>query len=320
MASLVVIGFTSLGFLLYVTMVAVSVFSFNCPFQTPLSLLIRSIMNEVEVLWKKHRIPVDNLTDRLTADAAPLHILHQQAFHSPLSLPWEKEYNLDALCITRILGMSPKMDTLQLTIDFAQDVIWDNGIKNTPLMWIYRMLISCFDFTRPQTPILIPTQRDVAYLSAKAFTHIKLQQNCFSQRGGPGAAGGAWRPDTPHTRLGYPGSGVDPDLGSALFMVDMSLGSAVDIPWDKYRLSPAHHLWVSHLLVYYAVHEPLSKVVSDFVKYSLDPEKSPSDAVIADCLYIINTMLGSRFNIEDLTKRDKRFGYLVLINHSGADI
>jgi hypothetical protein len=37
MVSSVVIGFTTLGCILYIAMVVVSVFSFDCPFQTPLS-------------------------------------------------------------------------------------------------------------------------------------------------------------------------------------------------------------------------------------------------------------------------------------------
>jgi len=102
-------------------------------------------------------------------------------------------------------------------------------------------------------------------------------------------------------------------------MVDMALGLKVDIPWDNYRLSPDHHLWASHLFVYHALHEPLSDEVSIFVKYSLDSNKSPSDAAITDCLYIINIILGARFRVEDLTRRDKRFDHLVLLNHSGAD-
>jgi len=325
MISSVVIGFTSLGFLLYIAMVAVSVLSFDCPFQTPLSLLIRSVVKKVKVRWKIWHItitanPAGLVEGGLAAEAASLHALHRQVFHSPLPLSREKGYRLDARCITRVLRMSTRMDTIRLTMDFVQDVIWDSGINNVPLGWIYRKIISCFDFTLPQSPLLIPALRDIAYLSAKAFTHIQFQQHCIPQRGESGTAGGAWRPDIPHTRLGYPGSRIDPDLGSALLMVDMAFGLKVDIPWDYYRLSPAHHLWVSHLFVYYALHKPLSDEVSVFVTYSLDPDKSPSDAVITDCLYIINIILGTRFRVDDLMRRDKRFGHLVLLNYLGADM
>jgi len=203
-----------------------------------------------------------------------------------------------------MLGMSTDVDTIRLTMDFVQDVIWDAGIRNVPLGWIYRKLISCFDFTHPQTPILIPTLRDVAYLSAKAFTHIQIQQQCVPHYEVSDPMGEDWHPDTRHTPLGSPGSRGDPDLECALLMVDRTLGRDVKIPWDEYKLSPAHHLWVSHLFVYYALREPLSDDISMFVKCSFD--KSPSDPVIADCLYIIDIILGTPFRIEDLTRRDKR--------------
>ena len=323
----VVIGFMTFTVLLFAASVVISVLHFDCPFQTPLSLLIRSIVDKVEVWWKKrHRdIPVaTNLADLigggLTVGAAQLVGLQQRVLRSSLSLSWEQGYRLDARCITRMFGMSTDMTTIRLTMDFVQDVIWDSRIKNIPLGWIYEKLISCFDFTHSQTPILIAAYRDIAYLSAKAFTHIHFQQQYILQSRGTGPVGGAWRPDTPHPRLGYPGPRVDPDLGSALRMVDMALGTRADILWDRYQLSPAHHLWVSHLFVYHAVREPLSDEVSAFVKYSLDPDKSPSDAVITDCLYIINIILGAHFRIEDLTRRNKRFDHLALLSHSGADM
>ena len=308
MISSVVIGFILLGFTFYAAMVTVSVYSIDCPFQTPLSWFIRFIFGKLKTWWKKNQRQVAaNLTDLagggLTAGAAPLYALHRRVFHSSLS--WEKGYKFDARCITRMLVMSTDVDTIRFTMDFVQEVVWDAGIKNVPLGWIYRKLMSCFDFTHPQTPILIPTLRDVAYLSAKALTHIQVQQR-VPQRGGPGPVGDIWHPDAPHIRLGYPGSRIDPDLGSALLMVDMALGLKVVIPWDNYRLSPAHHLWVSHLFIHFALREPLSDDVSDFVKYSLDPDRSPGDAVITDCLYIINIILGTRFRVEDLTRRDKR--------------
>jgi len=185
----VVVGYTIFGALLFAAIVVISVLDPDCPFQTPLSLLIRFIINKVEVRWKKHRIPVaTNLTNLvgggLTVGAAPLHALHRQVFHSSLSLSWEKGYKLDARCIIRMLGMSTDMNTIRLTMDFVQGVVWNSGIKNImiPLGWIYRKITSCFDFTHPQTPILIPALRDVAYLSAKAFAHIQFQQHCHPTR------------------------------------------------------------------------------------------------------------------------------------------
>ena len=310
MVSSVVIGFTSMGFILYVAMVAVSVLSFDCPFQTPLSLLIRSVIDTVHSWKQDHKQATPDLTalarGGLTVGTAPLHGLHRRVFYSSLSLSWEKGYRFDARCITRMLGMSTDVDTIRLTMDFVQEVIWDARIRNVPLGWIYKKLISCFDFTHPQTPILIPTLRDIAYSSAKAFTHIQIQQQCFPHHSGPDPMNEDWHPNTSHTPLGSPGSRGDPDLECALLMVDRTLGRDVKIPWDEYQSSPAHHLWVSHLFVFSALREPLSDDVSMFVKSSFD--KCPSDAVIADCLCIINIILGTPFRIEDITTRDKRLG------------
>ena len=169
MVSSVIIGFTSLGFLLYVIMVAVSIFSFDCPFQTPLSLLIHSIVNEVR--WKEHHTPVaTNLTDLvgggLTIGAAQLIDLQQRVFRSSLLLSWEQGYRLDARCITRMLGISTDMDTIRLAMDFIQEVIWYIGIENALLGWIYEELISCFDFTHSQTSTHVPELRKVQGLRA----------------------------------------------------------------------------------------------------------------------------------------------------------
>ena len=309
--SSVIIGFASFGFILYVAFVAASVISFDCPFQTPISLVARSVVDMAK-LWRRdhpRRVASDLTTlakGGLTVGTAPLQGLHRRVYYSSLALAWERGYRFDARCITRMLVMSTDLDTIRLTMDFVQEVIWDAGIKTVPLGWIYRKLTSCFDFTHPHTPILIPTLRDIAYLSAKAFTHIQVQQRCVPEHDGSTHVDDEWRTATRHTPLGSLGSTGDPDLESALLMVDKAFGRDVEIPWHEYRLSPAHHLWVSHLFVYHAWRNPQSKDVPVFVKYSLDPGKSPSDAVITDCLYIINIMLGAPFRIEDLTERDKR--------------
>ena len=323
--SSVVIGFASFGSILYLAIIVASVLSFDCPFQIPLSSLIRSVIDIIK-LWERGH-PRQTTPDLatlaewgLTTGTAPLHGLHRRVYFSSLSLCWEWGYGLDARCITRILAMSTDVDTIRLTMDFVQEVIWDAGIKSVPLEWIYKKLISCFDFTHPHTPILIPTLRDVAYLSAKAFTHIHIQQHCIHGHGAFVHTGKDWRADIRHTPLCSLGASGDPDLESTLLMVDNAFGRNVEIPWDEYRLSSDHHLWVSHLFIYLAWRDPLLKDIPIFVKYTLDPDKSPSDAVIADCLCIVNLMLGTPFRLKDFTSRDKRLDCLLLFYSSGADV
>lgn len=311
--SSVIIGFTAFAFFLFVVIVTISVRHFNSPFQTPLSLSIRYLVAKHKTWREKNRPQVVTdlasfMGDGVMVSGAPFHASHHQVSYSSLSRLWERGYKLDARCIIRMLKMAPDMPSIRLTMAFVQEVVWGLGIEHFPLKLIYERLMACFDFPHLRTPTLIPGQRDMAYLSAKALAHIQIQRRYIRQPEGPDP--GNWYPDTPHKRLSYPGSGVDDDLGSVLHMVDDMLrpevAPEVTIHWDGYRLNPDHHLWVSNHYIYFAMHEPLSDRVWDFVKYSLDPDKPPSDAVITDCLYIINMMLGTIFHVGDLTRRDKR--------------
>ena len=314
--SSVVIGFTSLGCIIYIAIVTTSILSFDCPFQTPISTFIHFTIKTVKPwLQKLYRRVTPNHASLaeggLNVGTAFLP-LQSQVYYLSLSPYWEKGYRHDARCITRMLVMSTDVATIRFTMGFIQDFVWDAGIKSAPLEQIYRKLISCFDWTHPHTPILIPTLQDIAYLSAKAFAHIQVQQHCIPLRRGSGHVGENWRADTRHTPLGSPGSCGDPNLESALLMVDKAFGSKVEIPWNTYRLTPAHRLWVSHLLVYHAWCDPL-QVPDDvlvFVKHTLDPDDPPDLAVIANCLYIIDVLLGTSSRVEDFARRDKRFYHL----------
>lgn len=330
LVSSVVIASTSVGFVLYIAFVTASLVSFDCPFQTPPSLLIYHVNNKVR-LWlqrrqlqrqNKKRVP-NNLEDALTRSTLPQFMatlprdLNHHVDQSRLSPLWKAGYNLDAHCITRMLVLSSDEGTIQITLEFVQDITWHAEIKRAPLKEIYRTLISCFDFARSQTPTLNPRYRDLAYLSAKAFAYIHVQQRCISKTAGLG-----WCPEEPHEQLGLRVSTDDPYLRSALFMVDKALGHDLGVPiLDDYRsLNPAHHLWMSHLFVYYAQHNLLSDDVSAFVRCSLDLEESPDKAVTTDCLYIIGTLLGISPGDSALTRWDKRLDRLVLFRCSGTDL
>ena len=314
--SSVVISFTSFGAALYVAFVAASAISFDCPFQTPLSLLIHYINHGVG-LWlcqwqrNKQRTRVDpediakSIFSKFTL-AGDLALQVDQLFQSPT---WKAGYKLDARCITRMLVLSSDEDTKRIALEFTQDITWYAEIKRTPLKEIHRTLISCFDFTHPQTPTLIPILRDLAYLSAKAYAYIHVQRRCLESQ----HVGDYWFPDEPHEPLSLRVSGdSDPDLRSALLMVDKALEPNLEVIGDYKSLSPAHRLWMSHLFVYYARRHLLSDDVLAFVRSSLDPEQPPdleqfpNRVVIADCLSMIGILLDILPGDTDLTRRDKR--------------
>ena len=289
------------------------------PFQTPLVLLTRYVNHKVRLWsWQRNgrRAPsylIDSVKSALPQFIAPLAAL---TLHADQSFPlptWEARYNLTAHPVTPVPVLSSDEDTIRVTWELAQDI---TRIGRAPLKEIYRTLISCFGFGHSRTPTLYPGLRDLAYLSAKAFAFIHVQQPRIPQDTEAG-----WFPDESHEPLGLRTSRDDPDLRSALLMVDKALGCNLEVIWDDYRsLSPAHHLWMSHLFVYYAWRNPLSNDVSAFVQHTLDLEQYPNRAVVTDCLYMISILLEIPLGDETLTRYDKRLDYLVLFYCSGTDL
>ena len=336
--SSVVIGFTCFGFLFYLLITMISASSFDCPFQTPFSFLIRFAIGlatpYLRNLWQtfgpKRRPPEPamlgprldlplsmNAAGRGRDSEASITALASLApttiqFHrsvTPLFIQGTRAEGdrLDAKCVTRMFVMSTNADVVTSTMDFIPEIIWHSGIKNTPLKRIYDTLMDCFDFSGPH-PVVIPRLRDVAYLSARAFTHIELQRRCITQY--DEHKRDSWNAlCASHPLLSPTDYGPDSDLKSALFMVDMTLGCDNWIPWGEIQITPLYRAWVSHVFIYRAWHEgqPLSEIVIGFVENSMSL-RPPSDVVITDCLFIIGLMVGVPFHVSDITVKDKRSG------------
>ena len=336
--SSVVIGFTSFGFLFYLLIMTASILSFDCPFQTPFSLLIRFVIGLAVPYWRNFRQafgrkpqpPQPPQTGTLGArNNFPLSMSAVGGGHgleanitaltciapAAIRFPWsvtplfvhctgDEGDRLDARCISRMFVMSTDIDVVTSIMDFIPDIIWHGGIKNVPLKRIYDTLMDCFDFSGPG-PAIIPRLRDVAYLSARAFAHIELQRRCITQH--EEHKQDSWKAlCANHHVLSTADYSMHPDLGAALFMVDMTLGYDNKFPWEQVRMTPTHRAWMSHVFLYRAWHEgQLSEIVMDFVEDSLSLE-FPGDIVITDCLFTIGLMIGIPLHVNDITVRDKR--------------
>ena len=333
--SSVVIGFTSFGFLFYLLLVTVSIFSFDCPFQTPFSLAIRFVIDLAIGYWRSVRqtfgpkqqppqprtpggrrdFPFSVKTvgrgDESEASTTALPCMAPDVTQTPgpitpLFVQEEgvKEDILDARCITRMFVMSTDPDVAALTMDFIPEIVWRGGIKDVPLKHIYGTLIDCFNFSGP-SPVVIPNLRNVAYLSARAFVHIELQRRCITQYEEHRQDG--WEAlCTNHPLPLSTGNGPDSDLEAVLFMVDMTLGYENGFPWEQMKMTPSHHAWMSHVFLYHVWHErKVSKVAMDFVENAISVKPS-NEIVITDCLFIIGLMIGVPFHISDITVQDKR--------------
>ena len=335
--SSVVIGFTSFGFLFYMLIVTASILSFDCPFQTPVSLLIRFAIDLALPYWRnlrrtfgskrqppqpgtlgaRHNLPLSMNSvgggHGLEANIVALACIAPAAIQFPWSVTplfvqrIEGEVDrLDARCIDRMFAMSTDVDVVTSIMDFIPEIIWQGGIKNVPLKGIYDILVDCFDLSGPN-PVLIPKLRSVAYLSARAFAHIGLQRRCITQYGEHEQD--SWKVIcVDHPLLSTADYNPDSDLGTALFMVDMTLGYDSGFPWAKTQMTPPHRAWMSHVFLYRAWHEKqVSEVVMDFVENSMS-HRLPNDIVITDCLFIVGLMIGIPVHVSDITVRDKRLG------------
>ena len=333
--SSVVIGFTSFGFLFYLLVATASVLSFDCPFQTPFSLIVRFIIGLAISYWRNLRqtfgpngeshqpgiLGARRSSPFSTNNVGRGHELEASitalACVAPAAVqPWSVDPlfiqeteaegdRLDVRCINRMFVMSTDPDVVASIMDFIPEIIWHSGVKDVPLKRVYDILIDCFNFSGP-TPVVIPKLRSVAYLSARAFTHIALQRRCITQY--EEHEQDDWKAlRASHPLLSPTDYGPDSDLGTVLFMVDTTLGYDTGFPWERVRMTLPHHAWMSHVLLYRAWHEgQLSEVVMDFVEYSVTLEPTSSDAIITDCLFITGLMIGIPFHVSDVTVRDKR--------------
>ena len=342
--SSVLIGFTSFGFLFYLLLVTVSIFSFDCPFQTPFSLAIRFAIGLAVPYWwnlrrtfepKQQPPPPQPRTPRARRDLpfTVNTVSRGESEVSTTSLPCitpaatkfprpdaplfiqeagVEEDRLDARCITRMFVMSTDPDVVTLTMDFIPEIVWHNGIKDVPLKHIHDTLIDCFNFSGP-SPVVIPKLRNVAYLSARAFVHIELQRRCITQYEEHRQDG--WEAlCTSHPLSSSAGDGPDSDLEAVLFMVDMTLGHDNGFSWKEIKMTSPHHAWMSHVFLYHVWHEKkLSKVVMDFVEDSMSPTP-PNDIVTTDCLFIIGLMIGVPFHVSGITVQDKRLDLFIFLN------
>ena len=340
--SSVVIGFTSFGFLFYLSIVTVSVLSFDCPLQTPFSLAIRFVTDLATPYLRNLRQtsgpkqqPSQSRTPGARRDLSfsvktvgrdepeagtttfPCIAPDPAQFPEPVVPLFIQEAGvegdlLDARCITRMFIMSADPNDTAWTMYFIPELVWHSGIKNVPLKRIYDILIDCFDFSGPN-PVVIPGWQYVAYLSARAFAHIALQRRCITKY--EEHKQDSWKAlCANHPVLSPTDYGRDPDLEMVLFMVDMTLGYGNGITWEHTEMTPVHHAWMSHVFLYHVWHEgKLSEAVIDFVESSMTLEP-PNDIVITDCLFIIGLMIGVPFHINDITVRDKRLDLCFFLN------
>ena len=332
----VVAGFTASGVFFYTFIVIAAILSYDCPFQTPFSLLVHFIIRfdnkhkkylENSRRWfrrtfKKRRRsksgepkPPDG-SDTPDADNPRDHIeltMVGSPNDSPASFKKETDWDgfvLDANCIAWMFKMSMDEDVILHIMKFIPEIIWHNGVQTVPLEKLYDTVLECFD-NSSGSPVVISKFKDKAYSSAKALVHLAIQRQCIGNESDTAAFASI---SSRHTILGSRHYDGDSDLEYTLGMIDRVFGTGNPTPmrWDKFSFSNSHHAWMAHILLYRAWYAlklkdgPLPDDISQFLRHSLRRDPLPPPPIISDCLLIIGQVLGIELDINDQHGIDKR--------------
>ena len=334
----VLIGFTSFGLLFYLLIVSAATLSYNCPFQTPVSLVLRFLIrfdNEHKKYLKRsgkllERIFSQKKTRQRPRSGNPYGFGRFDTFdgnnfgdhievpmvglsdQSPLLFNKETDwggYVLDSNCIAWMFEMSMDSDVIMAIMRFIPEVVWHAGIRTIPLERLYDTVLECFDHSSGH-PVVIPKLRNKAYLSAKALLHLAIQRKCIGDEPDRAAFESISRRHSIMNSKHYEG---DSDLESTLGIIDRVFldGGFKRMDWQGFSLTVPHHAWMGHILLYRAWDvlgkgEPLPDDVKEFVLHSLRLEPPPPATIVADCLLIIGLVLGIKLHVDDLLVIDKR--------------
>lgn len=316
--SAVVTGFTASGLAFYIFIVTAATVSKTCPFQTPISVVIRAT-------WERYREDIAGAFKVIrnfigvtrSHQSQPRLITHHQRVASPPIVSdvddQDSEVRAELSCISTMFKMSKAPDSVVTIMAYIPEIIWDNRVKSVPLLQVYQTLRESLRCSADGK--ISPRQgaRELALWSAKALLHLYVQRRCI------------YPADTSlsnqvklidHQKpMGHYGSdrGYD-ELASTFYIIDWTFGAQLQprIPWSELRLSESHHCWLSHILQYRAwdilyAGKKLTDDVREFVKESLS--RRPPTRVIADCLFIINMVAGRRPQPRDLLVKDRRFAF-----------
>ena len=328
----VVFGFTASGFLFYLIIVVAATVSYNCPFQTPLPLIIRFIIrfdrkntryleksgNWFRIFFSRMKkmlrpgTPIPSPWSCFGNGGGGDEIPMSGLFNPRSSLFGEnanqEDFVLDANCIAWMFEVSMDADVILDIMRFIPEVVWHADLRTTPLEKLYDTVLECIDRSSGG-PVLIPKFREKAYSSAKALVHIATQRRFMGAESDQETIDSI---SNLHQTIGSKHYEGDSDLESTLGMVDcvFSPNNPKPMDWHKFSFSVSHHTWMGQILFYRAWDAlgrrgSLPDDVKGFVLHTLGSD-SPPPAIVNVCLVIIGLVLGLRPQDDDPHVTDGR--------------
>ena len=331
----VLIGFTTFGLLFYLLIISVATLSYNCPFQTPLSLILQFLIHfdhehrgylkqskkwfsdifswikKGQILksgslcsWRRSPADENNFSEHIE-----LHVAGQPPPIFDLGADWGSwdGYVVDSKCITWMFEMPMDVDVTMAIAGFIPEIIFHADTQTIPLEGLYNTVLRCFDHSSGHL-ILKPGLRDHAYVSAKALVHVGIQRRCI----GDASRSTEFKSIMDrHQAMGFRYYKGDSDLESTLGFIDRVFGSFGPMNWQNSSFTLPHHSWVAHILLYRAWDflrkgRPVPGYIREFIHLSLQFGPTLPVPIKADCLFLIGLVLEIRLHPQDLLVIDKR--------------
>ena len=331
--SAVVAAFAAFGVLFYLFIVFAATVWKTCPFQTPVSIVLRHVIRHVASLAKKYQpSKLREVRDQLSG-VARFRKLNEsfysttliRSIHEGVELdigipsdtpapatakvnPEEDEstHTSDVNCISTMFRFASGSDAIVAVTGFIPEIDWASNVRRVPVLEVCDSLSQSFEFQKDGRVFVRPGMKEQAYGSAKALLHLRVQRLCADLN------------DNPHITtqkfkllFGYR-SKEDHELESTLWVLDAISDGEKEIPWKKFTLGDSHCCWMSYILrcrtwAVLRTRNTLTKDILGFVRYSFSREPPLPRQVIADCLLMIYMIIEwpQEFSGEMLIK-DKR--------------
>ena len=315
----ILITLTGLGVAFYVVVVIAGTSSYACPFQTPISIALRSP-------WKRIRHGVVScifhskralLRTRLAWKRRVRPLARRQSLPTTIMLenvqvqesePWLRLKDLtvihktninDVRCVSWILRNITDPEALDAAIRLAGVIRWfDDGINVDPPC---DLMVSAFEACFDSTGKLYPGSRDRAYYSGRAIMWIHALAMCKSEE---------FASTFPLPIIEYTAPGLDPDLEHLLFVSGTpSVGLRFIRLLRIYQYTPSHAQWVSNVLLHHswANRTPLGfDSILDLISNAREttiPLNATLNRLLVWCIF-----LGSPVEEEVLKVQDKSYG------------
>jgi len=314
---------TGLGVLFYLAIVIAGTSSYACPFQTPVSIALRSswkkvrcgissptihpkrALSRIRRMWNRG---VQRLLRRRSLPVIPLENVRVQQ-----SEPWLKLKDLviihktntsDARCVSWILINITDPEALDAAARLAGVIRW--FVDGSNVKPSYDMIVSAFEACFDSTGNLYPQSRDKAYYSGRAMMWIHTLAMCKSEdfaRTFP----------LPTTR--YTTSALDPDL-EHLLLVNEAQQPADRFLWllrIHQGITPSHSQWISNILLHlsWANRNPLDFVfIQDYLPSTNEtpiPLNVILNRLLAWCIFLGSPVEEEALKVQDKSCDSSRF-------------